>query len=97
MLVDEEEGFDYVLLFNESRSEMEGFKPSRQLIQKVETSGLIADPDATFGSRMRETGVHYESNAPEWEVKEVSTLLPIVYFYNVTEKGRQFLGQVELP
>lgn len=90
-VVDEEEGFDYVLLFDESRAEMEGFKPTKSLIREVENIGLIVDPDATFGSRPREAGVHYESSAPDWEPRTITTLLPIVYFYNVTPNGRKFL------
>lgn len=93
VLVDEEEDFDYVLFFDESRSEMEGFKPSKRFIQKIESLGLIVDSNATFGSRRRETGVHYESSAPDWELRTIRTLLPIVYFYKVTPKGRQFLGR----
>ena len=92
-VVDEAENFNYVLLVNESRSEMEGFKPSKNLIHKLERMRLIVDPDAAFGSRPREPGVHYESSAPDWEVKTIKTLLPIVYFYKVTPKGRDFLGR----
>jgi hypothetical protein len=80
VVVDEEAEFDYVLLFNESRTEMENFKPSKRLIQQIETMGLIKDKDATFGSRLRETGVHYQASEPDWELNTVKTLLPIVYF-----------------
>jgi hypothetical protein len=92
VLVDEEEGFDYVLLFNESRTEMENFKPSKDLIRKCEGIGLIRDPNATFGARPRETAVSYHASAPDWELKATETLLPIVYLYDVTSKGRVFLA-----
>ena len=91
MLVDEEEGFDYVLLFSESRTEMEGFKPSRLLVQKVEELGLIRDREATFGSRHRETLIGYQRSAPDWKIVMTQTLCPIVYFYEVTSRGRDFL------
>lgn len=91
VLVDEEEGFDYVHMFNESREEMENFKPSKGLIKKIESIGLIKDRDATFGSRPRETHVGYEASAPNWELRAIQTLLPIVYLYDVTEAGRNFL------
>lgn len=92
-IVDDAEDFDYVLLVNESRSEMEGFTPSKKLIHKLERMGLIVDPAATFGSRPRETLHHHESSAPDWEVKTIETLLPIVYLYKVTPKGREYLGR----
>jgi hypothetical protein len=92
VVVDEEEDFDYVLLFNESRTEMEDFKPSKLLIQKTETMGLIVDQEATFGSRLREIGTHYGAYAPDWEVTSVETPLPVVYLYTVTQKGRSFLS-----
>jgi hypothetical protein len=91
IVVDEEADFDYVLLFDESRTEMENFKPSKRLIRMIENMGLIKDKDATFGSRSRETGVHYEASAPDWVLNVVKTLLPIVYFYDVTSAGRSFL------
>lgn len=70
---------------------MEGFKPTKSLIREIENIGLIVDPNSTFGSRLRETGVHYESSAPDWEPRTITTLLPIVYFYHVTPNGRKFL------
>ena len=90
-MVDEEESFDYVLLFNESRTEMEGFRPSKLLIRKIEELGLIKNDEATFGSRSRETLIGYESLAPDWELRQRKTLCPIVYFYTITSKGGDFL------
>lgn len=91
-LVDASSDVDFLLFVNESREELD-FYPKKKLVQEMEQSGLIENRDKQ-GSEKREDYVYFEGNPIKKEWKEITEEGSIVYLYEITQKGLDFLSKV---
>jgi len=87
-LVDNGPDIDFLVFVGESRDELD-FYPTKSFIQKMESSGLIENPDKKSSS-VRQPYTYYEGGPSGW--KEVTEAGPIVFQYRVTQKGRKLLS-----
>ncbi|HZS07667.1 MAG TPA: hypothetical protein VFD58_22720 [Blastocatellia bacterium] len=93
-LFDDNPDIDFLLFVNESREELY-FYPKKELVRKMERSGLIENLDKG-GSSVREPYTHYEGHGGEW--KEITEVGSIAFRYRITPDGRAFLRNApELP
>jgi len=69
------------------------FYPKRSLVQKMESSGLIVNPDKV-GSSVRQPFTYYEDGPSIW--KEVTVAGSIVFQYRVTQEGRKLLREAPM-
>ena len=91
-LVDEKDEDDFVTLVNESRDEMENFILKKEFIRKMVQFGFIKDPEKDTRPDKREMGTHYEKDKSDVEWIAVTTPNPVIYFYEITSKGRDLLN-----
>ncbi|MBX7170304.1 MAG: hypothetical protein K1X72_05050 [Pyrinomonadaceae bacterium] len=91
-LVDESSEVDFLICVNENREELD-FYPKKKLVQEMENSGLIENRDKQ-GSAKRENYVYFEGNPIKKEWKEITEEGSIVYLYEITQKGLDFLSKV---
>jgi hypothetical protein len=90
-IVDDNEEDDFVVFVNESRETMEDFQPKKLFIKQLEQLGYIKDSEQVFGSVTRELHAYNQKYATETEWTTVTYPCPIVYLFNITEKGKSLL------
>lgn len=91
-LVDDHPEDDFMLLVNESRDEKKDLFPKKELVAELENEGLIIDPEKTTQSAQHEIGTYYKKEGSDGDWIAVSVLDPIVYQYEITDKGRVLLN-----
>lgn len=91
-LVDESSDVDFLICVNENREELD-FYPKKKLVQEMEQSELIENRDKQ-GSAKRENFIYFEGNPIKKEWKEITEAGSIVYSYEITQKGLDFLRKV---
>ena len=91
-IVDERDEDDFVIFGNESRDEMENFNPKKSFIKELEFNGYIKDSENVTQPRIREESTYYRKDSSDGEWIPITTLDPIVYFYEITEKGKNLLN-----
>jgi hypothetical protein len=91
-LVDEYPNEDYLVFVNESRMEMEGFFPKKELVKMMADQGLINDSSTT--GPQPETFSYFVMDE-EGRTEEVIQPTPHVYFYELTREGRALLQGVD--
>lgn len=86
-LCDDRDEDKHLVLVNESRDEHQSLRPLKKIVLELEEKGYLKFDESKSDSKQKERVYMH--------ILDQRTPIPFVYFYKVTEKGRELYEQLK--